>query len=119
MIERREYTDEYRRETADYVISSGRPISQMADELGINKKTLARWVKNRRDMLSGVKPTPEEDAEKRAMRKRIREFEMENEFLKKRAPSSPRTKGSRQVPADVGKEGRISHSFDGTRAGCE
>lgn len=79
------YTDEYRRETADYVISTGRPVSEMAGELGINKKTLGRWVKDRRDRLSGAKPTREEEAEAREMRRRIRELEAENEFLKKAA----------------------------------
>lgn len=39
---RNEYTEEFRRETADYVIAAGRPVSQMAEELGMNKKTLSR-----------------------------------------------------------------------------
>ena len=38
------YTDEYRRETADYIISTGRPINAVAKELGINDKTASRWV---------------------------------------------------------------------------
>lgn len=36
---RTKYTDEYRRETADYIISTGRPTAQVAAELGINQKT--------------------------------------------------------------------------------
>ena len=38
------YTDEYRREIADYIISTGRPINAVAKELGINDKTASRWV---------------------------------------------------------------------------
>ncbi len=79
------YTDEYRRETADYIISTGRPIAQVAEELGINTKTASRWVKNRRDELSGAKPSQQENKEMQELRKRNRELEMENEFLKKAA----------------------------------
>ena len=39
-----QYTDEYRRETADYIISTGRPVNQVAQEIGINVKTASRWV---------------------------------------------------------------------------
>ena len=82
---RTKYTDEYRRETADCIISTGRPTAQVAAELGINQKTANRWVRTRRDMLEGKDPAPDEDAEMRALRKRNRELEMENEFLKKAA----------------------------------
>lgn len=78
------YTDEYRRETADYVISTGRPVAEMARELDINPKTLSKWVKDRRDAASGA-ASPAEAPEMREMRRRIRELEMENAFLKKAA----------------------------------
>ena len=42
------YTDEYRRECADLVIASGRPAAQMADEIGVNRKTLQHWVQRRK-----------------------------------------------------------------------
>jgi transposase-like protein len=38
------YTDEFRRETADYIISSGRPITECCRELGLSSKTVNRWV---------------------------------------------------------------------------
>ena len=74
------YTPEYRRETADYIISTGRPVRQVAEELGINYKTVAR-----KKQLSGEAPTTEVDADLVAAQKRIRELEMENAFLKKAA----------------------------------
>ena len=77
------YTDEYRLECADYVISSGRPATEVAREIGVHDKTLQRWVKLRRDQLGGVPPSEPESAEVRELRKRVRELEMENEFLKK------------------------------------
>ena len=36
------YTEEFRRETVDYIISSGRPITECCKELGLNSKTSAR-----------------------------------------------------------------------------
>jgi transposase len=77
------YTDEYRLECADYVISSGRPATEVARELGIHDKTLQRWVRARRDQLDGKASPRPESAEVRELRKRIRELEQENEFLKK------------------------------------
>lgn len=79
------YTDEYRRETADYIISTGRPVAQVAPELGINVKTASKWVKDRREALDGSAPASEENDEMRALRKRNRDLELENAFLKKAA----------------------------------
>ena len=76
------YTDEFRVECADYAISTGRPVTHVAAELGVNEKTLQRWVQKRRGARDGAAAKPESD-ELRAARKRIRELEMENEFLKK------------------------------------
>lgn len=87
------YTDEYRRETADYIISTGRPVAVVARELGLNEKTANRWVKDRRDRLSGAKPTESEEAELKELRKRVRELEMENAFLKKAAAFFAREQG--------------------------
>ena len=38
MADSHTYTDEYRRECADLVIASGRPATQMADEIGVNRR---------------------------------------------------------------------------------
>jgi transposase len=37
----KKYTAEFRRETADYVISTGRLVKQMTKELGINDNMLS------------------------------------------------------------------------------
>lgn len=50
------YTDEYRLECADYVISTGKPAAQVAEELGVHRKTLQHWVRARRDELDGKPP---------------------------------------------------------------
>ena len=48
------YTEEFRRETADYIISSGRPITECCKELGLNSKTVSTWVVKRRRELGGA-----------------------------------------------------------------
>lgn len=77
------YTPEFRMETADYAISTGRPVVQVAAELGINNKTLQRWVQQRRRQLSGKSILDAESAELKEARRRILELEQENAFLKK------------------------------------
>ena len=58
------YADAFRRETADYAISTGRPISECCRELGLDSKTVNQWVIKRRRELSGrpdpkAKPRPD------------------------------------------------------------
>ena len=102
---RTKYTEEYRRETADYIISTGRPVATVAAELGLHQKTASRWVLLRKKALNGEVPAPEEDAELRALRKRNRELEMEKEFLKKPQPSSQKSRGNPALQTDACGEG--------------
>lgn len=107
------YTPEFRRETADYVIASGRPITECCRELGLNSKTVNDWVLKRRRELGGEVPAGDSDAELRRLKKRVRELEMENEFLKKPRPSLPGPRGSGALPADGGGEGELPDRDDG------
>lgn len=77
------YTDEYRREAVDYVLASGRPITECARELGLNDKTLNDWVLKfkRRGEVTGAMSS--EDAEVAALRREVERLRQENEFLKK------------------------------------
>lgn len=79
------YTDGFRRETADYIISTGKPTTVCCRELGLNPKTVDRWVAKRRREMSGEPDPKAEDRELREAKRRIRELEMENAFLKKAA----------------------------------
>ena len=49
--QRQKYTPEYRREAANLVIESERPIAHMAKEIGVAPGLLGRWVKNERQRL--------------------------------------------------------------------
>lgn len=47
------HTDEFRRGTTDYIISTGRPMTKCCRELGLNPKTADRWGARRRREISG------------------------------------------------------------------
>ena len=76
------YTPEFRRDAVEYVVSSGRSVREVADSLGVNESTLGHWVRDARGKDPSVGRRRDEAAELRA---RVRELEMENEFLKKAA----------------------------------
>ena len=87
------YTDEFRRETADYIISTGRPVAECCRALGSNPKTVDKRAARRRRELS-CEPDPRAGGrELREAQKRIRELEMENAFLKKAAAFFAREQG--------------------------
>jgi transposase len=81
------YPPEFRREAVELVRSSGRPLPQIADELGVSPQSLRNWVKQvqldsgeRRDGL-----TSDEREELRRLRRENRRLEQEREILKKAA----------------------------------
>lgn len=82
------YTPEFKRDSVSFVIASGRPIKQVARELGINDTTLGNWVRaERKDgSLTRAAPTADDaqmEAENKRLRKRIAELETEREILKR------------------------------------
>ena len=87
------HTDEFRRETADYIISTGRPTAECCRELGLNPKTVDKWVARRRREASGEPGPGAGGRELREAQRRIRELEMENAFLKKAAAFFAREQG--------------------------
>lgn len=69
------------------VVESGRPVLQVARELGISDQTLGPWVRNyRRDHAGDDTPLGvDERARLKELERRNKELRMENEFLKKAA----------------------------------
>ena len=86
----RQYTEEYRLEAVEYYRKAHesdpkKSIRECAAELGINDKTLNDWIL--KQAKTGRVTQERTDAQKEldAAKKRIRELESENEFLKKAA----------------------------------
>ena len=84
---RKKYTQEYKDEAVELVISSGRPIAEIARNLGINEGTLANWVNTAKK--SGTLKEKPLDTDERARLKELedenRRLRMERDFLKKAA----------------------------------
>jgi transposase len=84
---RKTYTPAYRREAAHLVIDTGRPIVQVAREIGVGEALLGRWVAVERGRTD--RPREALDVDERAELTRLRaenaELRMDREFLKKAA----------------------------------
>jgi transposase len=84
---RKKYTLEYRDEAVELVVSSGRPVAEIARDLGINEATLGNWV-NRAKQAGKVRDKPletDERARLRELEEEVRRLRMERDFLKKAA----------------------------------
>ena len=84
---RKKYTQEYKDEAVELVISSGRPIAEIARNLGINEGTLANWV-NTAKKSGKLKEKPlntDERARLKELEDENRRLRMERDFLKKAA----------------------------------
>lgn len=75
------YTDEFKSDAVALVRRSGRPISHVAKELGVDAGTLGDWVHQSEVALSDDEKADLE--EQRRLRKRIKELEDEVEILKR------------------------------------
>ena len=84
---RKKYTQEYKDEAIELVVSSGRPIAEIARDLGINEGTLGNWVQTAKK--SGkLKEKPLETDERvrlKELEEENRRLKMERDFLKKAA----------------------------------
>jgi transposase len=84
---RKKYTQEYKDEAVELVVSSGRPVAEIARDLGINEATLGNWV-NRAKQSGKLKDKPietDERARLKELEEENRRLRMERDFLKKAA----------------------------------
>ncbi|WP_200442078.1 transposase [Corynebacterium macginleyi] len=81
--QRKKYTPEYRREAADLVIESERPIAHAAQGDWCRTWALGRWVKNERERRGAPDGLSQADlrAENARLRRELAEAKMDNEFL--------------------------------------
>jgi transposase len=85
---RRQFSPEFKRDAVALVRSSGRPIAQIARELGIVESNLGNWVAKDRDERVAADPERfaaelAESEEVKRLRRRVAELEVEREILKR------------------------------------
>lgn len=57
-MSKKTYTDEFKDESAKTVIDSGRSVKEVAEEIGVNRKTLDNWVRARRESTDDIRDIP-------------------------------------------------------------
>jgi transposase len=84
---RRKYTDADKAEVVGLVISSGRPVAEIARELGINEGTLGNWMNmaKKRGEVTEQPLSVDERARLRELEDENRRLRMEREILKRAA----------------------------------
>jgi transposase-like protein len=90
---RRKFSPQFKAEAVQMVIETGKPIAQVARDLGIHDGTLGNWVNAwRREHPEPDQPvSPMERARVKELEEENRRLRMENEFLKKAAAFFART----------------------------
>lgn len=80
------YPREFRERAVELVIKGGRPVGQVAKELGVSATGLQRWVSQAR-VDGGERPgtTTDDRAELARLRRENRRLEMELEIVKRAA----------------------------------
>lgn len=85
----RKYTPEFREQPARVVIETGRPVAQVAAEIGVGEQVLGRWVRLKRRAAETGETGRVLDADERAELERLRrenaELRLNREFLKQAA----------------------------------
>lgn len=85
---RRQYSHEYKSEAVRLVRESGKPLSQVARELGINENMLHRWSREERDAQAAGRTRGEVKADQEELARLRRELvrvTAERDFLKRAA----------------------------------
>ena len=79
------FTREFQDEAVRLVLTSGRSQRAIADDLGVNRSTLARWMAEHQDTRSSSAMPPSEDVmdELKRLRRENEVLRQERDILKK------------------------------------
>ena len=90
MSNRRKYDSEFREGAVRIVMESGKPVAQVARDLGVNEGTLGNWVGKARESAGGADAplTESERIELGRLRSENAELRMQRDVLK-RSTASP------------------------------
>ena len=85
MVEKRKkYDREFREGAVRIVEETGKPIAQIARDLGVNEGTLGNWVQRAREAREGRGELTKDDVEElRRLRAENAELRMERDVLKR------------------------------------
>lgn len=89
MIKRpnKNFTPEFRLESAQLVVDQGYSIREAAQAMGVGKSTMDKWVRQlkgeRQGTFSKATPMTPEQLKIRELEKKIKRLEMEKDILKK------------------------------------
>jgi transposase len=86
-IKRKRYTEEYKREAVELILSDGYGTAEAARNLGINAGMLGRWKREREkhgeEAFPGIGNMTAEQAELYRLKEENKRLRMEREILKK------------------------------------
>lgn len=91
--QRRRFSPQFKAEAVQMVLETGKPLAEIARDLGIHDGTLGNWVNawRREHPEPDQAITPVERARVKELEDENRRLRMENEFLKKAAAFFART----------------------------
>lgn len=82
------YTKEFKRETAELVLDKGYTQKEAREAMGVSKSAISHWVKQLREERGGITPQnrkalTNEHQEIQQLKAKIKKLEREKEILKK------------------------------------
>jgi transposase len=89
---RRSFTEDYKRQAVEILISSGRPVASVAKELGLRDSILRRWAEKlgrqptaaqQRTIRQAALPSADQAAEIARLQRENDRLRMERDILKK------------------------------------
>ena|SRR5215218_3744281 len=80
----RKFDEDFKRGAVQLVLETGKPIAQVARDLGVNEGTLGNWCgKERRARKKDRSLDPDERAELERLRRDVVELRMQRDVLKR------------------------------------